>query len=117
MDLTYNRDNRSDFTRWQRCKTKRDLSLLFFVALTVQAAADAPAELRRWFGPQDWKRDTAGPIVSLGKSGEFDDTHIFAPAVAEEQGQFLLWYSGSRGSPAERVFRLGSGHQHRRQAV
>ena len=99
MDLTYNRTIDPTSPGGRGARQREILSLLFFVALTVQAAADAPAELRRWFVPQDWKRDVAGPIVSLGKSGEFDNAHIFAPAVAEEQGKFLLWYCGSRGSP------------------
>lgn len=64
-------------------------------------------ELAKWFGPQNWQRDAKGPIVSLGKEGEFDDQHIFAPTGIEEQGKFQLWYSGSRGTPGNRVFRLG----------
>ncbi len=48
------------------------------------------------------------PILSLGRPGEFDDTHIFAPAViADEQGKFLMWYPGSQGKPSSRWFRLG----------
>src|SRR5438128_4572763 len=70
-------------------------------------AAEPPPQLARWFAPQDWQRDTEGPIVSLGEDGQFDDMHIFAPAAAEENGHFLLWYSGSRGTPGNRVFRLG----------
>ena len=86
--------------------------LLCFTAIwTADAAAESsaeiPPELARWLRPQVWERDTEGPIVSLGESGEFDDQHIFAPAVAEEGGNFLLWYSGSRGTPGNRVFRLG----------
>jgi hypothetical protein len=71
------------------------------------ATAQPPRELERWFGPQTWDKDTEGPIVSLGSSGAFDDMHIFAPAVSAENGRFSLWYSGSRGSPGNRVFRLG----------
>jgi len=80
------------------------------VALFLTAAARAaepPASLARWLTPQDWQRDVDGPILSLGKEGEFDDQHIFAPAGIEEQGKFLLWYCGSRGTPGNRVFRLG----------
>jgi hypothetical protein len=33
--------------------------------------------------------------------------HIFAPTVAWEDGRFLLWYCGSRGTRSTRVFRLG----------
>src|SRR5262245_9060797 len=82
------------------------LLLVASLALAVAHAAP-PAELAQWFGPQPWQRDSDGPIVSLGNPGEFDDQHIFAPAVAEEDGRFLLWYSGSRGTPGNRVFRLG----------
>jgi predicted GH43/DUF377 family glycosyl hydrolase len=57
--------------------------------------------------PQHWQRDTDGPILSLGAPGDFDDRHIFAPAVVREVNQFCLWYSGSRGDPGNRVFRLG----------
>lgn len=81
--------------------------LLFLTGIVSLEAAEPPAELAKWFGPQQWQRDTAGPIVSLGNAGEFDDMHVFAPAVAEENRQFSLWYSGSRGTPGSRVFRLG----------
>jgi predicted GH43/DUF377 family glycosyl hydrolase len=74
---------------------------------TVRLHAQPPPEVARWFVPQDWKRDMEGPIVSLGSEGQFDDRHIFAPAVALEEGRFWLWYSGSRGTPGNRVFRLG----------
>ena len=70
-------------------------------------AAEPPPQLNRWLAPQAWQRDTEGPIVSLGASGEFDDTHIFAPAVAIENDQVRLWYCGSHGTPSTRVFRLG----------
>ena len=87
--------------------------LLWLVAIASTACAappplpQPPAELSRWLQPQEWVRDGEGPIVSLGKDGEFDDRHIFAPTVAEVEGRFSLWYSGSRGKPGERVFRLG----------
>jgi hypothetical protein len=77
------------------------------ICSAAPALAQSPPELKRWFGPQSWQRDTQGPIISLGNEGEFDDRHIFAPAVAHEGGRYLLWYSGSRGTPGNRVFRLG----------
>src|SRR5256885_11680028 len=70
-------------------------------------ASEIPPQLAKWLAPQTWQRDAEGPIVSLGDAGQFDDMHIFAPAVAEENGRFLLWYSGSSGTPGNRVFRLG----------
>lgn len=60
-----------------------------------------------WAGPQGWVRDGEGPCVALGEPGEFDDTHIFGPCVAYEDGVFRLWYCGAQGAVAERVFRVG----------
>ena len=75
---------------------------------TGATGAAPPSELRPWLrADQDWTRDTDGPIVSLGQPGQFDDTHLFAPAVALENGTYRLWYCGSRGAVAERVFTLG----------
>lgn len=66
-----------------------------------------PETVARWLGPQNWVRDTDKPVLSLGTAGAFDDTHIFAPCVVWEGEKFHLFYCGSRGSVAERVFRLG----------
>jgi predicted GH43/DUF377 family glycosyl hydrolase len=77
------------------------------VASMTPVAAQPPRELAKWLGPQRWEKDVAGPVLSLGAAGEFDDTHIFAPAVIEEKNRFLVWYCGSRGTRATRVFRLG----------
>jgi len=82
-------------------------SLLILVSATT-VSAEFPPELQTWLEtPQNWMRDTDGPIVSLGKSGDFDDTHIFAPAVSFEDGRYSLWYCGSTGRVAERVFDVG----------
>ncbi len=91
--------------------------LLLAPCETVSSAvAEVPDKLKRWLGPQNWRRDSDGPILSLGKSGRFDDTHIFAPMVARDKDQFLLWYCGSQGfahdlakkrTVDERVFKLG----------
>jgi predicted GH43/DUF377 family glycosyl hydrolase len=77
------------------------------LAIAAPAPAQPPRELAKWLGPQRWDKDVAGPIVALGEAGKFDDMHIFAPAVIEEKGRFLMWYCGSRGSRGQRVFRLG----------
>jgi CubicO group peptidase (beta-lactamase class C family)/D-alanyl-D-alanine dipeptidase/predicted GH43/DUF377 family glycosyl hydrolase len=66
-----------------------------------------PIELQKWLQPQEWRRDTDGPILELGQSGDFDDTHVFAPCVANFDDKYHLWYSGSQGTVAERVFDLG----------
>lgn len=92
------------------------LALVLVGLLAELGYAQIPRELEPWLGPQTWTRDTDGPVLSLGEPGQFDDTHIFAPTVGSENGQFLLWYSGSQGFahdlaktrlPDERVFKLG----------
>jgi len=85
------------------------LCWLFALGLvSATGSAAPPPELRSWFEePQDWQRDTDGPIVALGEKGEFDDTHIFAPMVGFEQGRYRLWYCGSTGAVKNRVFELG----------
>jgi predicted GH43/DUF377 family glycosyl hydrolase len=71
-------------------------------------ASDSDAKsMSRWLIPQKWKKQTEGPVVSLGDPGAFDDTHIFAPCVTLENGRYFMLYPGSRGTVAERVFRLG----------
>ncbi|MGD9646300.1 MAG: hypothetical protein AB7U73_11365 [Pirellulales bacterium] len=83
------------------------LAIGLIVLGSVAGAAEPPAELAGWLRPQAWERDVEGPIVSLGQRGDFDDMHIFAPAVALESDEFRMWYCGSRGSRNNRVFRLG----------
>ncbi len=90
-------------------------AVLFCVALPnvvlaqnkTNDARDIPDSLKRWLQPQDWQRDTAGPVLSLGEARAFDDTHIFAPCVARRDGEYMLWYSGSTGAVAQRGFSLG----------
>jgi len=69
--------------------------------------AEHPVAVQRWLAPQNWVRDTQGPLLSLGEAGSFDDTHIFAPCVYREENEFRLFYCGSRGEVAKRVFALG----------
>jgi hypothetical protein len=87
------------------------LLLLISIGVSTTHAQEndksVPPELEPWLQPQEWTRDTDGPIVSLGNPGEFDDTHLFAPCVAKLDDTFHLWYSGSTGTVAERVFHLG----------
>jgi predicted GH43/DUF377 family glycosyl hydrolase len=75
--------------------------------MTCCGTARAESPGGRWLGPQAWRRDTDGPVVTLGEAGAFDDTHVFAPCVAHEDGTYFLWYPGSRGAVGERLFRLG----------
>lgn len=81
--------------------------VLSFLLAAPASGEDAPRELKSWLGPQSWQRDSDGPILSLGRPGAFDDTHVFAPAVIRENDRYLMWYCGSRGEVSERVFRLG----------
>jgi hypothetical protein len=83
-------------------------TLTLLLGVTSAHAGDVPDSVRRWLGPQNWIKDTQGPILSLGSAGQFDDTHIFAPAVTQdESGQYLMWYPGSQGKPGSRWFRVG----------
>jgi predicted GH43/DUF377 family glycosyl hydrolase len=87
--------------------TRMLLSLLLVAGYCLAARGESPTEVAAWLRPQTWIKDASGTVVTLGMSGEFDDQHIFAPAVVEESGRFWMWYSGSQGSPGNRVFRLG----------
>ena len=64
-------------------------------------------ETENWLAGQRWRRLGATPAIGLGAAGAFDDMHVFAPCVARIDGRYLMWYSGSRGQVAERVFCLG----------
>jgi hypothetical protein len=87
------------------------LSVVYLVLLTLvssPAVVAAPPELEPWLkATQSWQRDTAGPVLSLGPARSFDDTHIFAPLVCFEKDRYQLWYCGSTGTVAERVFQMG----------
>jgi hypothetical protein len=104
-----------------RCPFRLTLSLLILPALTAVchlatpacliaddgAEKDLPPALQAWLGPQTWVHDTLEPVISLGKTGEFDDTHLLSPLVARIDDRFAMWYAGSRGTVDERSFRLG----------
>lgn len=61
-----------------------------------------------WLGPQAWRRDGGDePVLGLGAAGAFDDTHLSAPCALWEDGQYRMYYAGSQGAAASRVFRLG----------
>src|SRR4051812_42172111 len=79
----------------------RDTSLaiaglfFYFVVSTFCFSQSAP-DLDRWLKPQDWKRDSDTPALSLGEKGCFDDQHIFAPHVIFENGEYSMYYCGSQ---------------------
>jgi hypothetical protein len=87
--------------------TCRALVAALVMATVSGVVAEPPPELARWLAPQAWQKDSDGPIVSLGAPGQFDDTHIFAPAVVFEENRYSMWYCGSRDTREKRVFRLG----------
>lgn len=59
-------------------------------------------EIEKWFEPQEWKRAAESPIVSLGDSSEFDDMHIFGPAVVYKDDQYMMWYCGAQEDKVRR---------------
>ena len=72
------------------------------------APTQSPAAYDRWLLPQAWVRDgDETPVIGLGTDGAFDDMHIFAPCALYENQQYRLYYPGSQGDVAGRVFRLG----------
>src|ERR1043166_2842657 len=50
----------------------------------------------QWLKPQEWKRDSDMPALSLGEKGRFDDQHIFAPHVIFQNGEYWMYYCGSQ---------------------
>ncbi len=102
------RESRSVASASPGCGRMHICSIIVMILLPLAAESAPPVELRPWLEmPQTWERDFERPVLSLGLPGAFDDTHIFAPAVALENDEFKLWYCGSRSTVAERVFRLG----------
>lgn len=85
----------------------RVCAVLLALALMAQVTNAQDQAEAKWLGPQNWIRDTQGPVLSLGKAGAFDDQHIFAPCVWADGKKFWLWYCGSRGTVADRVFGMG----------
>ena len=83
--------------------------MILHIMVANMAAFGAPpvVGLAQWMGPQAWTRDLDEPVLALGDAGAWDDTHIFAPCVAFDDGEYRMWYPGSSGAVAERIFRLG----------
>jgi predicted GH43/DUF377 family glycosyl hydrolase len=75
--------------------------------LQVLSAQTVPDKLAAWLKPQVWQKDCDRPILSLGKKGEFDDMHIFAPCVTWHRGKFMMWYPGACCSARHRVYNMG----------
>ncbi|MCB9782589.1 MAG: hypothetical protein H6751_06470 [Candidatus Omnitrophica bacterium] len=76
---------------------------LFFLDLMLAISNSSAADLDH----QDWIRDSTAPVLTLGRPGDFDDQHLFAPCVIRKNGEFWMYYCGSRGEVANRVFSMG----------
>jgi predicted GH43/DUF377 family glycosyl hydrolase len=77
-------------------------------ATLSSAGQSATRNAGQWLSAeQNWEKQKTSPVISLGQAGQFDDMHIFAPCVGKENGRWYLWYPGSRGEVADRIFRLG----------
>ena len=50
-----------------------------------------------------WTKDSLNPVLDLGPSGSWDDTHVVAPWVLFDGANFRMWYHGHDGSS----FRIG----------
>ena len=83
-----------------------------FAAPTTEASP--PGELRPWLETeQTWARDTEGPIVSLGRPGEFDDTqsnYVTSQSIMHlPDGSFRIWYASRKKPPfVNKYFALGT---------
>jgi hypothetical protein len=45
----------------------------------------------------NWTPYASNPVLDLGSPGEWDDTHLEAPFVINEDGNFEMWYMGCDG--------------------
>ncbi|MCP4786606.1 MAG: hypothetical protein GY903_07125 [Fuerstiella sp.] len=69
------------------------------VADEPTATSQVPSPLQKWLGPREWRRDTKGPVLRLGNQGEFDDTRVLGPCVAEPDDTYHLWYASRKKPP------------------
>ncbi len=70
--------------------------LLLGIGSDSPPSARERSSLDAWLEPQEWRRDGDTPALSLGEKGTFDDQHIFAPHVIQQDGEFWMYYSGSQ---------------------
>ncbi len=73
---------------------------------------DARGSVRLASRPATWTRQsTAGPVLSRGGAGEWDEKHTAEPAVLYdlEQGQYLMWYSGQNSADRWQIGLATSG--------
>src|SRR5262245_20209041 len=78
--------------------------LLLGLAHGARPAEEEPT-FERWLKPQDWRRDSDKPALSLGDKGSFDDQHIFAPHVIHQDGEYWMYYSGSQRCVDARTYK------------
>ncbi|MBM4049587.1 MAG: hypothetical protein FJ279_31210 [Planctomycetes bacterium] len=77
-----------------------------------------------WMDPQRWERDGGGPCISLGRTGDFDDAHVFGPEPSRAweshyttsqsvlrlpDGSWRLWYASRPKPPFDhKYFAIGT---------
>jgi predicted GH43/DUF377 family glycosyl hydrolase len=81
-------------------KSNRLFALGIFLGFAILPSAilsdTTDTDFARWLKPQDWKRDSDQPALSLGETGSFDDQHIFAPHVIRMKDEYWMYYCGSQ---------------------
>ena len=46
-----------------------------------------------------WIKSSGNPMLSLGKSGDFDSQNIMSPSIVKERGTYYLFYAGGPLGP------------------
>jgi len=49
-----------------------------------------------------WTKDPANPVLALAAGGQWDDYHVYSPALGEYDGEYHLWYVGAPSSGGDR---------------
>ncbi len=98
MNRPHQFDWKSSAARWLVVAISGLLSLTLMQRAIDSAEKDGETDpaLQAWLKPHDWRRDRETPALALGEKGRFDDQHIFAPHVIQQDGEFWMYYSGSQ---------------------
>jgi predicted GH43/DUF377 family glycosyl hydrolase len=54
-----------------------------------------------------WTKDINNPVLSKGKVGEWDESHVFSGSVILIDSIFHMWYTGHRGDDFSANFQIG----------
>lgn len=74
---------------------------------SVDATPDNQERTHPFDLSQGWKRDTDGPVLSLGPKGAWDAQHIMGPCVIYENGVYRMYYTGASENVSGRMHKLG----------